>query len=294
MTGAPPYRCSRAAEEAAHALAGTASTVRGFLLLEAPGAWGQHVRDAGIIPAEVRRHLWMLEKEHRVRSLLIRHGGRPHRTGLNVFAAYAGPGTPWLEHTVLDGYPQLLGHDFTGMAQGRRPGLTPADAPLFAACTHGRHDACCAERGRPVWDALRAAAPRHAWQVSHIGGDRFAANVLVLPEGLYYGRVDPLEAGELVRRHADGRLLLDRLRGRSSYPMPVQFAEIALRRRLGVDRLDAVARTGHRADDGVTEATFRVREEEYVVRVRSWLGEPERLTCAAAALSRPVVHQLLH
>ena len=294
MTEAPSYRCSRAAEEAAHPLAGTASTVRAFLLLEAPGAWGQHVRDAGIIPVEVRRHLRMLEEEHRVRPLLIRHGGRPHRTDLNVFAAHAGPGTPWLEHTVLDGYEQLLRHDFTGMAQGRRPGLTPWEAPLFAVCTHGRHDACCAERGRPVWDALRAAEPQHAWQVSHIGGDRFAANVLVLPEGLYYGRIDPLDARELVHRHADGRLLLHRLRGRSSYPMPVQFAEIALRQRLGADRLDAVVLTGRRSHDGVTEALFRVDDEEYVVRVRSWLGDPERLTCAAAGPSRPVVHQLLH
>ena len=32
------------------------------------------------------------------------------------------------------------------------------------------------------------------WQSSHIGGDRFAGNVVFLPEGLYYGRVEPAEA----------------------------------------------------------------------------------------------------
>ena len=41
---------------------------------------------------------------------------------------------------------------------------------------------------------------------------RFAANLLVLPEGLYYGRIDPLDAAELVHRHQAGRLLLYRLR----------------------------------------------------------------------------------
>lgn len=293
MTEAPPYRCSRAAREAGDPLAGTASTVRAFLLLEAPGAWGPHLRDAGIVPAEVRRHLRMLEKEHGVRPLLIRHGGRPHRTDLTVFAAYAGPGRPWLERTVLQDYEELLEHDFSGMARGRRPGLTPHEEPIYAVCTHGRHDACCAERGRPVWDALRATVPDRAWQVSHIGGDRFAANVLVLPEGLYYGQVDALDARELVHRHDGGQMLLYRLRGRSSYPMAVQFAELALRRRLGVDGIDAVALTGHRTRDAVTEALFSVRGDEYVVRVRSSLGEPERLTCAAEP-SRPVVHTLLH
>ena len=37
--------------------------------------------------------------------------------------------------------------------------------------------------------AERVAPASTTWEVSHIGGDRFAANLLVLPEGLYYGRV---------------------------------------------------------------------------------------------------------
>src|SRR4029453_5830608 len=55
----------------------------------------------------------------------------------------------------------------------------------------GRHGACCAERGRPVAAALAQAHPEETWEVSHIGGDRFAGNLLVLPNGLYYGRLDP-------------------------------------------------------------------------------------------------------
>ena len=44
--------------------------------------------------------------------------------------------------------------------------------------------------------------------------------------------------------HEAGRLDLDRLRGRSTLPMPAQYAEIALRRHLGEDGLDAVRLTG--------------------------------------------------
>ena len=38
--------------------------------------------------------------------------------------------------------------------------------------------------------ALSAAYPDQTWEVSHIGGDRYAGNALVLPDGLYLGRLD--------------------------------------------------------------------------------------------------------
>ena len=100
-------------------------------------------------------------------------------------------------------------------------------------CTHGRHDACCAERGRPVAAALTAARPEQTWEVSHVGGDRFAANLLVLPEGLYYGQVTADEAPGLAQRarRRAGSTSTGCAAG-ASRPMHVQHAEIALRRHL--------------------------------------------------------------
>ena len=40
------------------------------------------------------------------------------------------------------------------------------------------------------------------------GGDRFAGNVVVLPEGLYYGRVRPEEAWTVLDEHLAGRIHL--------------------------------------------------------------------------------------
>jgi hypothetical protein len=37
----------------------------------------------------------------------------------------------------------------------------PYDGPLYLVCTHGRHDRCCALRGRPVAKALAAFKPTH-------------------------------------------------------------------------------------------------------------------------------------
>ena len=126
------------------------------------------------------------------------------------------------------------------MSRGEAPDWTRIDGPLFGVCTHGRHDACCAERGRPVAAALTASHPAETWEISHMGGDRLAANMVVLPEGLYYGRMDPGTAPQVASLHEEGRVDLARLRGRSPYPMHVQYAEIALRRHLEEDRLDAV------------------------------------------------------
>src|SRR3990170_4947419 len=47
--------------------------------------------------------------------------------------------------------------------------------------------------------------------------DRAAGNVVVLPDGLYYGRVEPADVWALADEQLAGRVLLDRYRGRSCY-----------------------------------------------------------------------------
>ena len=116
----------------------------------------------------------------------------------------------------------------------------PTEELLFCVCTHGKHDACCAEKGRPVAAALAAAYPEETWEVSHIGGDRFAGNALVLPYGLYLGRLDPESAVAAAADVLGGRLPLEVLRGRSCLPMAAQAAEIALFRHLGETAMAAV------------------------------------------------------
>ena len=86
------------------------------------------------------------------------------------------------------------------------PGPTAVGAtrPLLLVCTHGIHDTCCALRGRPVAAALAEHWPDAVWECSHVGGDRFAPNVVVLPDGYYYGQLDPESAVAAVRSHLAG------------------------------------------------------------------------------------------
>jgi hypothetical protein len=278
-----PFRCAAASRARGDELAGTASTVRSFLLVEHPGPWGvDALRDARL-PDGLGAHLREESARHRVRVLLVRRPGRRAGDGpVRVFAARVAGAASWLETAALDRLDDVRDLDLAALGGGRSPGLEPQEAPVLAVCTHGRHDACCAERGRPV--ALALARSRHAdavWECSHIGGDRFAGNLLVLPRGLYYGRVDPDAAIAVADAASEGRVSLDHLRGRSDVSMPVQAAEIHVRRLLGLQGFDDVRPTAARTEGDLTTVALDAGDRVVRVRVHRVLEAAQRLTCGA-------------
>ena len=279
----PAFRCAAASLLRDDPLPGTASTVRAFLLVEHTGSWGAAALRDARLPDGLGSALTRAAAEAKVRPLLVRRPDRrTHQDGVRVFAAWAHPARPWLETTVLADPHALLDLDLEALGAGRSPGLTRYDGTLLCVCTHGRHDACCAERGRPVAAALARAFPEETWEVSHIGGDRFAGNALVLPDGLYYGRLDPVSALTVARGHTAGELDLDHLRGRSGFAMPVQAAELALRRQLAETRNDAVRLVSRTVDDDVTVVVFTVAAAEWEVTVHTTPGaDLVQLTCQA-------------
>jgi len=292
----PPFRCAAASEGRDEPLAGSASTIRAFLLLEHPGPWGVvALRDARL-PEGLGRSLRAAAAETGVRILLVRRPGRSSTQGHRVFAVSAGPRHPWVESGMVEHPADVLDLDLADLRAGRSVGLAPHDEPLFCVCTHGRHDACCAERGRPVAAALRAAYPEQTWEVSHLGGDRFAANMLIAPDGLYYGRLSPEAAVRVAERRLAGHLELAHLRGRNGYSMSTQAAEIALREHLGETRLDALHATARHVRGEVSEVTFEttgVDPRIYLVRVRTTQADPAMLTCRAARANPANDHELL-
>jgi hypothetical protein len=290
-----PFRCAVASLGRDEPLDGTASTVRAFLLLENNGPWGEEALRDARLPDGLGDELEARARAARVRVLLIRRPGRQARSAATrVFAAYAHPSSPWLETTVLTDIHQVHDLDVEALGSGRSPGLTPQSEPVFAVCTHGKHDACCAERGRPVAAALAASHPEQTWEVSHIGGDRFAGNALVLPDGLYYGRLDATTVSAVAGEHLAGRLSLDHLRGRSGVATTLQYAELALRRHLDETRLDGVLFVSRSADGDAVTVVLEVSGERYAVRVRSTRSSEEhRLTCSATRNNAPVRHELV-
>ena len=216
----------------------TAAPVQRWLLIEQPGPWGREALTESRFDAAAAGPLARRSRAEGVRLLLIRRpGDRLADSGRRWAYVDSRPGREGLWWSVRDSDEDLLTAPWDGSVG------EPASGPTYLVCTHGGHDACCALRGRPLARALPAPGPADVWECSHLGGDRFAANVLVLPHGFYYGQV-PGDGAELVAAHTAGQVVLPWLRGRAGVPPPGQAAQHFAREALGllgVDDLPVVA-----------------------------------------------------
>jgi (2Fe-2S) ferredoxin len=98
-------------------------------------------------------------------------------------------------------------------------------------CVHANRDARCGKWGPLFYEALahevtRQGAIAHVHRTSHIGGHRFAATCIVYPQGIWYGRLRPEDAGRFVEEVLlEERLLADHYRGRLGLNPAQQVAE---------------------------------------------------------------------
>ena len=97
---------------------------------------------------------------------------------------------------------------------------------------------CAGDRSRTRWPR---GFTEQTWESSHLGGDRFAATMIVLPHGLYYGRVSPTDAVTVVDRYLEGEIVEEFYRGRSSLSNVVQAAQSFARDATGDFRIGALA-----------------------------------------------------
>jgi hypothetical protein len=167
-----------------------------------------------------------------------------------------------------------------------------SDGRRYLVCTNGARDQCCAIRGPAVAQAIERERPGQVYECSHLGGHRFAANVLVLPDGLCFGRLDARTAPALVRELEAGRLPLDHLRGRTSYEPEQQVAEILVRRELGLTGLGDVRLLGVSGSEPQT--FFELVDGRRVgVRVEGKRLQPRRVSCRNEKVEEPTEWTLL-
>ncbi|MGD8214758.1 sucrase ferredoxin [Aestuariimicrobium sp. Y1814] len=234
MTGhiAPAQRCSvqwRADDLPAW---GTASRADFWVALEQPGPWGAKALTESHLDPELGQHLETLCSEAGGRAVLIRRPGRHADVGEGPFTVLVSggllAGTPWLGSTRLGSHYDIvellqLGDD---LARGPRPEWLDEAEPVVAVCTNARRDQCCALSGRE----LLADFEGHPgfWEVSHLGGHRFAPTALVLPTGQALARLDPLRTADAVAAVRSGRPLAAgprHDRGLSHLPNHLQVAD---------------------------------------------------------------------
>jgi len=269
------------------------------MLVEQPGPWGRDALLESRLATGVAQALEVNSRRHGVRVVLIRRPGWQATDRTSVFLARTDPSHSWLERLEVEHADQLAQLDLSSVGSELGPGLGEPGPPggVHLVCTNGRHDRCCADFGRPVIRALQAAGERapNVWECTHIGGDRFAANIVSLPSGVYLGRVPPEGAVEMLADLVDGMLSLDHYRGSSRFPPLVQAAEIFARRHLGQGRLDAltVVSSTYAGPDEVEVVLDAGADGRLAVRVARALGDGEPLTCSGGPPSRPWRYELV-
>ena len=277
----PPTFCADLSRENDEPLGATASRIDNWFLIEYRGLWARDAVPGSGLSDQVKRHLRdQVRSVPHGRLLFVRRPDRRGEPALVAFTAASRPGETIVSRTEFGAYEDLRGLDLLAGA--------PAGHPLFLVCTHGKHDPCCARYGRPLYEALRdELEPDWVWQVSHIGGDRFAGNLVCLPEGLYYGRVDREQAGLLLDEHLAGRITMPSYRGRSIYTFAVQAAERMVREHTGLAGIDDVVLEAVQRANGSTRVTFAAGGENHRLRVDVEPGDLTRLTCNSQSLERP-------
>lgn len=273
--------CSSISAGSGEPLRATASRYRHWLLVEQPGPWGHDALVESDLPAEVGRELRDTGRRLGIRVLLIKRRDRP-RGPRRCYLAYTGARERRVRSIDLDDPADLLALDLAGLARRRFDGVgVPVDEPVSLVCTHGKHDQCCARYGAPLFRAIEHLGS--VWECTHVGGDRFAGNVVCFPHGMYFGRVPAAEAPDVVGAYGEGRVTLAHYRGRSAFSPPVQAAEQEVRARLGLDGVDDLVLAAHRRLPGRRHVVefAAVDGARHAVDVRVVDLPPRRLTCKA-------------
>ena len=288
------FRCSirsLALDEPCYA---TASQVRRWILVEQPGPWGRDAVMESRLPVDVATQLRGIARAVGARLLLIRPHGRWVPVARTCFVAVTTAEVQRIERLTFDDPAELLAVDWSALRTFGAVG-DPVDHPLYLVCTNGSHDPCCAEFGRPVARTLDVLLGDRVWECSHFGGDRFAGNLLCLPDGTYYGRVTPEAAGRLVDDHEAGTLDLARYRGRSWVPFVAQAAEHLVRAQRGDTAIDGLVPVAVDADGAQFRVTLATAAGEPLLATieRVPAADPQQLTCHSGTQERPPRYRLV-
>ena len=278
MSSRRPF-CSDVSRDNGESLGATASRIDHWLLVEYRGLWGPDALRASGLSDQVKQAL--REQVHarpRSRLLFIRRPDRRGREELRAYAATSREGEESLRCASLSSYEELRTLDLARAGE-------PLEHPLFLVCTHGKHDPCCARFGRPLFEALAEQVEEEAvWQTTHIGGDRFAGNLLCLSRGVYYGRVERKDAGRVLDAHLETRSSSRTTAAGRVTRSPRRRSSAtsgSARDLLRLDDLRLVSEQGSLIAFADREGNVHERE------VSLELGPADFLTCTADELHRP-------
>ena len=273
------FRCAADAESRGEPLAGTASQADRFVLVEFPTPWPHKALDA--FPDDLRAALAEACEAASAKLLLIRRP-RERTSAERRWAVYdvKQRRSLWGQWSTKADLGELV------VRAASAPSERWSAEPVVLVCAHARHDTCCGVRGRPVAAALAEARGDLVWECTHVGGHRFAANVVLPLDGTYYGRIQPETAVDVVDAHLDkSEVSGEHVRGFSWMAPAAQAVAVEGHRRWGpasANAIEAASVVALGADRWRVELTGGdVLPSLIVAEVERVVGPGARLSCLA-------------
>ena len=177
------FFCSAASRYFKEDIHGSAANYNGFILLEHSDPFPEKINQAHFDPYFIAG-LQDLAKQKKAKLLLIRNRKTDFKTCRLIYVDCLRQRYLTLHSTLADVAAIRLEFYINS------PDAIWETDPFFVVCTNGKKDKCCAKFGFPVFKFIEnhdKAIP--VFESTHVGGDRFAANAVCLPQGIYYGRV---------------------------------------------------------------------------------------------------------
>lgn len=156
---------------------------------------------------------------------------------------------------------------------------------FFLVCTNGKRDKCCSLRGMPAFKAFKKFENQYkVFQCSHVGGDRFAANIVHMPSGVYYGWVTESDVPAIIDATENNSVLLKNFRGRAIQNLIRQAADYFLRKEFQILTIESGIewlQFHNHSDNYTAQAVYKEQTIELQIqRVASEIKS--KLTCNAA------------
>jgi hypothetical protein len=238
--------CSQRSRALGEQLFGTVKKTMIWLLLEYPYLWGRKAFEESDLAGQLKSYLSLfLDHTPYSKLLLVKSQSAMFQDKIHFFVVISSENQPRIYQFRFDSYPDLLDLELSSLLPEKSAFSSYLySEPIFLVCTNGKRDPCCAKYGLSVYDQMSLIKGEKVWQTTHLGGHRFASNVLCFPHGILYGRVDEASALHLVDAHAEGSILLDKYRGRSCFDPQVQAADYYLRKQTRVTQIDAYRLAG--------------------------------------------------
>ena len=235
------FFCSQISRQIGEQLIATATIAKNWLLLEYPFPWEGKAFEESNLPSNVKDFLsTILATIPQTRLQMIKKQNTKVTEGNDFFVGVSQELQPRIYEFHLNAYEDMLTIDIPALFSGDeiyQSFLRPD--PLYLVCTNGKRDQCCAKFGFLTYTTMASYVGNSVWQSSHIGGHRFAPNVLCFPHGLSYGRVTDRKVETIIQTYGKGKLYLENYRGRTCYDKSIQAAEYFLYQQGQTRDLDA-------------------------------------------------------